>query len=382
MAEPRNELPATLFGLGEKGESTPVRVRFLPSAIEITVKDQGPLRLTYGSVTMELGPDDEFWVFKGHALGKDLLVYINEESLPDIVRSSGAHPSVIERIDKLASVKEAHTSWQMVTLALFLLFIVVILAGMYAGVPILLDMAIDRIPVDWEVSLGAAAAGDITRSYSECMDPELNTALAEVTDRLVTASGDQPYTFNFTIIDTEMVNAFALPGGRMFVTYGLLNATNDPHEVAGVLGHEMAHVTERHGLRNVVANAGIKIMVAIIIGGTDSDIVELAPLAGQLSALAFSREQEREADYGGLEILYAAKLDPDGLPRFFDRLAGDDTSIEGFMEVVSTHPMSAERATELRSVISSRPAPTITPLATDWSTLEKLCRPLPVEGGP
>lgn len=382
MAEPRSELPATLFGLGEKGESTPVRVRFLPSAIEITVKDQGPLRLTYGSVTMKLGPDDEFWVFKGHALGKDLLIYINEDSLPDIVRSSGAHPSVIERIDKLASVKEAHSSWQMVALALFVLLIVVILAGIYAGVPILLDMAVDRIPVDWEVSLGAAAAGDITRSYGECTGPELNAALAEVTDRLVAASGDQPYTFNFTIIDTEMVNAFALPGGRMFVTYGLLNATDDPHEVAGVLAHEMAHVTKRHGLRNVVANAGIRIMVAIIIGGTDSDIVELAPLAGQLSALAFSREQEREADDGGLEVLYAAKLDPDGLPRFFDRLASDDTILQDVMEVASTHPVSADRAAELRSVISSRPAPTIVPPATDWSTLEKRCTPLPVEGMP
>ena len=210
MAEPRSELPATLFGLGEKGESTPVRVRFLPSAIEITMKDQGPLRLTYGSVTMELGPDDEFWVFKGHALSKDLLIYINEDSLPDIIRSSGAHPSVIERIDKLASAKEAHSSGQKVALALFVLFIVVFLAGIYAGVPILLDMAVDRIPVDWEVSLGAAAAGDITRNYGECTNTELYTALAEVTDRLVAASGDQRYTFNFTIISEDGKNNISI----------------------------------------------------------------------------------------------------------------------------------------------------------------------------
>ena len=168
----------------------------------------------------------------------------------------------------------------------------------------------------------------------------------------------------------------------MYVTYGLLNATDDPYEVAGVLSHEMNHVTKRHGLRNVVANAGIRIMVAIIMGGTDSDLVELAPLAGQLSALAFSREQEREADIGGLEILFTAKLDPDGLPRFFDRLAADDTLLNDFMEVASTHPVSADRAVELRSFIDSQPAPTIVPLVTDWSSLEKRCRPPPVKEAP
>jgi Zn-dependent protease with chaperone function len=239
--------------------------------------------------------------------------------------------------------------------------------GLWLGADILVDIAVSRIPVEWEQKLGESAYRDFLSHQEVVKEGPGVAAVEEVTHRLTEQILNNPYKFQVTVVRSDIINAFALPGGFVVVFTGLMKKAESGEEVAGVLSHELNHVLQRHGLERIVKNLGLLTVVAIVFGNQQGLIGMMKQLGVELLTLKFGREQETEADLTGLQLLQRAKIDPSGMIRFFERLSEKD---EGRMEWLSTHPMSAARAERLKAELAALPKNLPEPFTFDWKQVQ------------
>jgi beta-barrel assembly-enhancing protease len=141
-------------------------------------------------------------------------------------------------------------------------------------------------------------------------------------------------------------NAFAIPGGHMALHTGLLEMAKTPEQVAGVIAHEISHVTQRHSLRNMMQSAGLSMVFGVLLGSPD--LASLAGMAEELQALSYSRDMEREADDVGWNYLLKAEINPRGMVEFFELLAKEEGVSGNMPALLSTHPATAERIANLQ----------------------------------
>jgi beta-barrel assembly-enhancing protease len=247
--------------------------------------------------------------------------------------------------------------------------------GLWFGSDLLVELAVSRIPVEWEQKLGGSAYRDYLTHQEVMKDGPVVTALGEMTQRLTEQIPNNPYKFDVTVVKSDVVNAFALPGGYVVVFTGLMKKAESGEEVAGVLSHELNHVLQRHGLERILKSLGLLTVVAIVLGDQHGLVGMMKQLGVELLTLKFSREQETEADLTGLQLLQRAKIDPSGMIRFFERLSEKD---EGRMEWLSTHPMSTARADRLKAELAALPKKSPEPFTFDWKQVQASLETQPV----
>ncbi len=223
----------------------------------------------------------------------------------------------------------------------------------------ILDAAVSAIPVAHEQALAEQFWRLQQRQLALIENTPANRFIAEVGSRLASAK-PSPYAYRFHLADDASINAFALPAGLIVVHRGLIEKARSAEEVAGVLAHEIEHVEQRHGLRGMVQAIGFSALWWALTGDGGS---LLGPALKELATLHFSREQETTADLGGFERLVAAGIAPQGMASFFEGLAADAT-MPGMVNLLSTHPASAQRAERLKALVES--APNLPLLAADW----------------
>jgi Zn-dependent protease with chaperone function len=240
--------------------------------------------------------------------------------------------------------------------------------GLWFGSDVLVSLAVDRIPVEWEQKLGESAYGEFLARQEIVKGGLAVTAVEEITSRLVEQIPDNPYTFRVTVVKSDVVNAFALPGGYIVVFTGLMKKAESGEEVAGVMGHELNHVLKRHGLERIVKQLGLMAVVAILVGDQQGLVGLVKQIGVELLTLKFGRGQETEADLTGLQLLHRAKIDPSGMIRFFERLSEKE---EGRTEWLSTHPMSRGRAERLKAELAALPKSAPEPFSFDWARVRE-----------
>jgi len=213
-----------------------------------------------------------------------------------------------------------------------------------------------------ERKLGEGIMGQIRSNPAYLDDPEVTDYLDALGYRLVANSPDAAAPFEFFAIEDSSINAFALPGGFVGVHSGLILAAQSESELASVLAHEIAHVTQRHIARLIAAQqrAGLASMaalaVAILAARSNSQVSAAAIAAAQAGAiqsqLSFTREHEREADRIGLQIIEKSGFDPHAMPAFFERLQKATRVYEtGAPSYLRTHPLTFERIADIQSRI-------------------------------
>jgi predicted Zn-dependent protease len=230
------------------------------------------------------------------------------------------------------------------------------------------EFAVSRIPVQWERKLGEAAYRDFLVQQTVIKEGPAVAAVNEITKRLTEKIPDNPYTFEVSVVKSDVVNAFALPGGYVVVFTGLMMEAENGEEVAGVLSHELNHVLQRHGLNRMVRQIGLIAVVTIVLGDQQGLAGLMKRVGVELLTLKFGREQETEADLTGLQLLHRAKIDPNGMIRFFERLSEQD---KDRVEILSTHPMSEGRADRLKAEVAALPKQQPVPFGFDWKTVQK-----------
>jgi predicted Zn-dependent protease len=221
---------------------------------------------------------------------------------------------------------------------------------------------LDFYSLDREIALGHQLSIEVERSCKLVTDPVVTEYVNRIGQNLVRNS-DARVPFTIKVLDTDEVNAFALPGGFFYVNSGLILAADDEAELAGVMAHEIAHVAARHATKNMT-RAQIWNMASvplIFVGGPAAYIIsEVASLAIPMTYLKFSRDAEREADLLGLEYDYAAGYDPHAFVEFFEKLNLDGTRKHSLLaKAFATHPMNADRIKaaqdEIGKYLPSRP---------------------------
>jgi predicted Zn-dependent protease len=221
-----------------------------------------------------------------------------------------------------------------------------------------------------EAQIGAAIMRQINASGMVIKDPQVTEYVSAIGHRVAAHANNGDYKFTFFVVDDPTINAFALPGGYIGVHTGLLEATRTEDELAGVLAHEIAHVTQRHIARAVTANKRqsmlstaimLGAMIAGALGGVDGDAMQGAIAVAQGTAaqaqINFTRIHEHEADRVGMSALANAGFDPDGMASFFEVISRSTSPVESRMpEFLRTHPVSSSRIAEARSRARSYPS--------------------------
>jgi len=215
-----------------------------------------------------------------------------------------------------------------------------------------------------EIALGKQLAQEVERQAKIIDDPVIAEYVSRVGQNLVRNS-DAKVPFTIKVLDSEEVNAFALPGGFFFVNSGLILKAESEAELAGVMAHEIAHVAARHSTRQAtrgeIAQIGMIIAsIAIPYGWTGYAIRQGAGLAIPLGFLQFSQSMEREADYLGLQYLYKSGYDPTAFVDFFEKIQSLEKRKPGTLsKVFSTHPMTDNRIKaaqdEIQKILAPKP---------------------------
>ena len=197
-----------------------------------------------------------------------------------------------------------------------------------------------------EIQIGRQMAQDVERQAKIVEDP----VIAEYVNRIgqnLARNSDAKVPFTIKVIDSDELNAFALPGGFFFVNTGIVDLAGDEAELAGVMAHEIAHVAARHGTRNASRGqiADMASIPLIFLGGwAGYGIRQAAGFAVPMTFLKFSREFEKQADFLGVQYLYKAGYDPASMVQFFERLkAAQKRKTSKIAAAFGTHPLTEKR---------------------------------------
>ena len=362
---------ALCFGGEFPAAGAPCLVQVEEHGLTVTVAsdtaDDQPESVPFSSLTVSAGGlDHDQLVVKWAGQKGERTLYLKN---PDVIRAfrKAAPDHVSQSFEQAAErVRQVRHRGRLVWSLVGGVLLATVL-GLWFQSDLLVEIAVSRIPVEWEQKLGESAYRDFLSHQEVMKEGPAVAALGEMTQRMTAQILDNPYKFEVTVVKSDVVNAFALPGGYVVVFTGLMKKAESGEEVAGVLSHELNHVLQRHGLERIVKSLGLMTVVAIVFGNQQGLVGMMKQLGVELFTLKFGREQETEADLTGLQLLQRAKIDPSGMITFFERLSEKD---QGRMEWLSTHPMSAARADRLKAELAALPKKSPEPFTFDWKQVQ------------
>ncbi|ANB03590.1 peptidase M48 [Ectothiorhodospira sp. BSL-9] len=248
----------------------------------------------------------------------------------------------------------------MVTALLCLALLWPVHAPAQVSLPEIGDPSSAMLSPSQEQQLGRSLLREVRRNLPLSKDPQLLGYVEAVGQRLVSSAPDGHPNFTFLVVEDDGINAFAMPGGIVGVNTGLIEATRNEAELAAVLAHEIAHVTQRHiarayaGSTRIDLAAGLAILAGIIASAYAPEVGQAAIVGGMAGSaqaqINFTRANEQEADRIGISILAATGFDPQAMPSFFERLQQLSGGLaEAVPEYLRTHPVTSNRISDSRS---------------------------------
>lgn len=248
-------------------------------------------------------------------------------------------------------------------LVLIILFTMVLLFCIaWSGRKVILNLAINQIPLSWDKKIGELSFKQVELKESFVR----NASLLKVLDSIVaplklTSDIDlKKHAWKFHLVDGPEVNAFAMPSGDIVIYSGLIFRAKSVNEIQGVVAHEVAHVLLRHGIKNMGAQLGLMSIASLILGDVNG-LLMIGEHGAQLASLSFSRDFEQEADSKGFELLQNAGLNTNGLALFFESLQKmEKGNLQRTLKKVSffsTHPPTEDRIEFLNKLSLENVAP-------------------------
>lgn len=233
-----------------------------------------------------------------------------------------------------------------------LIILLAIGGGLFAGGYFLVkELGKSDLELSYEVSyeqeekLGDLFKDMIWDEFPTVKDNAADSALKQITDRLIQALDTTHYRYEFTIIKNEQINAFTIPGGNIYVFSELMKVAETPEEVAAVLAHEIGHAEKRHVVTKLMQELSMTAIIGVLSGGDPGVLTEVLK---NIIGNSFSRSQEEEADKFALELLEKAGISPKNLARFFERLNEKDLDYDENLEILMTHPHNDKRIDQAR----------------------------------
>lgn len=218
--------------------------------------------------------------------------------------------------------------------------------------------------------MGQVYAQQIDAEWPVVRAPEIAGYLTLLGDSLVSVTGSRDLEWRFTLVNLAEANAFALPGGFVYVTRGLVERTTEMDQLAGVLTHEISHVIRRHAVKQMEAaqraNVGVS-LVCVLTGVCESAATRVGIQLGGAALFAkYSRDDERQADEDGIVLLMRARINPQGVPRLLQTLLDERRTSPGALDAwFSTHPYEEDRIKYTTALIAKLDSGRVAGLPTD-----------------
>ena len=218
--------------------------------------------------------------------------------------------------------------------------------------------------------MGANYAAQIEKELPLVRDPEVVRYINVLGDSLASVTDDRSLTWHFSVVDSKDINAFAIPGGYIFVNRGLIERATAMDQVAGVLGHEIGHVTRRHSIKQMQKAQGANLGVTLACALTGVCNNGLANAGIQIAAggmfAKFSRDDEAEADREGVQTVIRAGIDPTGIPAMFRILLDERKARPGGVDqFFLSHPLEENRIAATQALIATYPPDAVRGLTKD-----------------
>jgi len=218
-----------------------------------------------------------------------------------------------------------------------------LLVAGYYGMMAAARKAVTALPLSFDEKIGRMAIETMDVGERLGADNPASRLVTEIVDQLKPHAKIPEMDFRVRVVRKDDVNAFALPGGQIVVFSGLIEKADSAEQLAGVLAHEMAHATLRHGLQSVGQSLGIVAAVEFMVGDVGGLLALGSQVAQESILTSYSRRAETEADLEGARMLHAAGLDPREMAGFFEKLQEDEGELPGVVAWISTHPQHEDR---------------------------------------
>lgn len=231
----------------------------------------------------------------------------------------------------------------------------------FAPLAIVVSLTACGISQQQEVQLGQDYSRQINSQLPIVSDPEANRYINVLGDQIASHTSRADLDWHFYIVDSKEVNAFAVPGGYVYVNRGLIERTTAMDELAGVLGHEIGHVVRRHSIKQMEqaqgANIGVTLACVLTSVCNSQAAGALINIGGTAVFARFSRQDEREADQEGVVNTLRANISPNGMVTMFEKLLAERKSRPAAVESwFATHPLEEDRIAAVRAQIGAIPA--------------------------
>jgi beta-barrel assembly-enhancing protease len=364
---------ATVFHKGGGDQSA--RLKLDPSAIHIEAADGSTADWPYRNLRMDpVGDEDAYLLLQLDSPDSSPFDSVTLRD-PDFIKSlaSRVPTDQAEFLNRFFSIQRQRRlgKWRSLILAGFA-SIALILGGYWVITFYASEWAAKHLPIQAEEAWGDAMVRGYTMGKRKLTEGPAYDAATFMFERLIAALPEDQRLRRFTlhVLDDPMVNAFALPGGHVALMTGLMRKADSEAEVAGVLAHEIQHVTQRHVVKRLVQSLGWRAWFSLFFGG--GDLASTVSTAGGLLEMSYGREQEREADRYGAELLLKAGYPVEPMAGFFEKLAELEHE-RGFKmpSFLSTHPESLRRAHDLKTFAAENPIVRPTPTPWDWEKVRE-----------
>ncbi len=214
------------------------------------------------------------------------------------------------------------------------------------------------IPRSYEISMGLQAAPQVATQFGGPVADTTLQAYVQMVGKKVASVADRKMPYDFTLVNSEIPNAFALPGGKIFITAGLMSRMTNEQQLAAVLGHEIVHVAALHGVKGMQRGIGASVVVELAAAAAGSDKAEAAKAASQIAAsmvtMKYGRDDEYEADKYGTKYMTKAGYNPWGMVELLTillNLSAKEPSV--FEAMFQTHPLSSKRIAAIKANIAA-----------------------------
>lgn len=334
------------------------------------------VRLPLAGLQVELGGASNRLVYLRHPAQPDWTLYTSDRRILNHAWLQ-AQPALQAQLRR--AKRHRLLGWSV--LALVTLLIVGTPALLLTRMDWITGLIARQIPVEWETKLGKSVYAQYQSEREILGSASGQTALTQLTAPLTTVA-DGRYRYHIVVAADPELNAFALPGGYIVVNSGLILKADNANEVLGVLAHEMSHVSEQHGVRNIIGGAGLYVVLQGLIGDVSGVLAAVANAAPLLLNQSYSRGFESAADDKGLALLQRAQIDPRGMISFFHKVIAEEQKqlekikdeqarelMQDSLGFLSSHPATADRIAALEKRLP-RPTPAYRTLEPQFQRLK------------
>lgn len=354
-----DEFPGGVFSDEIDGGRAGAHLRLGDRGITARTTGEREFFIPYSDCDLELGGDSGKMVFC-RTPDRELTFFCDDRRFPEALKRA-AIGELFDDVDEILVAGRRQRWATRFSMWVALALCVVLAVGTWYGFVAAARVAIKSVPMTVDQQIGEAALPAVLSEYGEeIRSPKAQDAVQSIVDRLAPHAAIQGVNYHVLIVDSDVVNAMALPGGTILVFRGFIDTMDSTEQLSAVLAHEMSHVTLRHHLTQIARSVGLVAAIEIVIGDVGGIVALGAEVLENATLNNYSQEQETEADLEGVRMMHEAGINPQAMIDMLENLPG--AHLPGALSWLATHPNTDDRIKSVQQFLDQAEVREYSPL--------------------